>query len=160
MVHDGPDFLPGWDIRPNLQVALLAPVCAALDAFLPARPQLADNVARHKTALLRVGHESAKAPGNLSHHRRRPRGALGLAWRRIAPPQSILEFADERRRDLRNLDLADERPDVKPDVLPVTVDRAALQAAPRARFNPQIRRLANRDAGAVRRVIPLCDRKS
>jgi hypothetical protein len=72
-----------------------------------------------------------------------------------ASPQSILEFADERRRDLRKLDLADEWPDVKLDVLPVAVDRAALQAAPRARFNPQIRRLGNRDAGAVRRVSPL-----
>src|SRR3984893_8609245 len=160
MVHDGPDFLPGWDIHTNLQVALLAPVRAAVGAFLPARPQLTDNVARHEPALLRIGHESPKAPGNLSHHRRRPRGALGLAWRRIAPPQSILEFADEGRRDLRKLDLADEWPDVKLDVLPVAVDRAALQAAPRARFNPQIRRLRNRDAGAVRRVSPLCDLKS
>jgi hypothetical protein len=60
---------------------------------------------------LRIGHESPKAPGNLSHHRRRPRGAIGLAWRRIATPQTILEFADERRRDLRKLDLADEWPE-------------------------------------------------
>jgi hypothetical protein len=127
---------------------------------VPARPQLTDNVARPKTALLRIGHESSKASGSLSHHRRRPRGANGLAWRRIAPPQSILEFADERRRDLRKLDLADEWPDMKLDVLPVAVDRAALQPARRARFNSQIRRLGNRDAGAVWRVSPLCDLKS
>jgi hypothetical protein len=124
---------------------------------VPARPQLTDNVARHKTALLRIGHESPKTPGNLSQ---RPRGANGLAWRRIAPPQSILEFADERRRDLRKLDLADEWPDMILDVLPVAVDRAALQPARRARFNSQIRRLGNRDAGAVWRVSPLCDLKS
>src|SRR3981081_3415834 len=109
-----------WDIRPNLQVTLLAPVRTAVGAFLPAQPQLTDDVARHEPTLLRIGHASPKAPGNLSHHRRRPRGALGLAWRRIAT-QSVLEFADERRRDLRNLDLADEWPDVKLDVLPVAV---------------------------------------
>ncbi|PNE11765.1 MAG: hypothetical protein CR217_06800 [Beijerinckiaceae bacterium] len=43
---------------------------------------------------------------------------------------------------------------MKLDVLPVAVDRAALQPARRARFNSQIRRLGNRDAGAVWRVSP------
>ena len=69
---NGPDFLAAWDIHTNLEAAFLAPVRAAIGAFLAARPEIADDIAGDEAAFLRVRKHRAKAGKNLADHRRRP----------------------------------------------------------------------------------------
>jgi hypothetical protein len=66
------------------------------------------------TALLGVGENAAQADGNALYHRRR---AIGLA-------QAILPTPDRRDSQVRELCIANERRNMKIEVLLVLVDRS------------------------------------
>jgi hypothetical protein len=122
---NGPDLFAGGNVHPDLQPTALATLGLLLDAPAAALSKIAHHVAADKPALMCIAEQRGKRDANFVNHPRRSRLRLG-ARRHVAAAEHVFERAHHRRRELRQLYLADVWLDVKAQMLAINFEGRAL----------------------------------
>lgn len=134
-LHNSLDLLPCRNVDADLELALLATLGFPLDAAGACLPKITDHVARDEPALLRIAEQGRQRDSDLADHRASPWLRLG-ALRYVPAGKLVFELADHRRRELRQLHVAQIWLDMKLQVLAICRERRALQTRLVARFKP------------------------